>query len=93
MWSEPEIPNGVIKYYIVEYMLSDGTGNRTRFNLVKMLSQEIGGLMPSTNYNVTVQAFTVGVGPTASIIVMAVAISNFTLIFSISFLLYWFLLI
>ena len=78
MWSEPETPNGVIKYYIVEYMLSDGTGNKTRFNFVKERIQEIGSLMPSTNYTITVQAFTVGVGPAASITVVAAAISNFT---------------
>ena len=53
MWSEPETPNGVIRYYIVEYMLSDGTGNRTRLNFAKERIQEIGGLIPSTNYTVT----------------------------------------
>ena len=92
MWSEPETPNGVIRYYIVEYMLSDGTGNKTRFKFVKEHMQEIGGLIPSTNYNVTVQAFTVGVGPAASITVMAAAISKFLLsIFSILLLLLDFL--
>ena len=60
-------------------MLSDGTGNKTRSNFVKERMQEIGGLIPSTNYTVAVQAFTVGVGPAASITVMAATISNFTL--------------
>ena len=77
MWSEPETLNGVIRYYIVEYMLSDGTGDKTRVKFVKERMQEISGLIPSTNYNVTVRAFTVGVGPTASITVVAAAISNF----------------
>ena len=74
-------------------MLSDGTGNKTRFKFVKERMQEISGLMASTNYTVTVQAFTVGLGPAASITVMAAAISNYYFQYLVYIYYYWIFLI
>ena len=47
-----------------------------RLNRVKGLRQVISNLQESTYYDVTIQAYTVGVGPAASIRVAAHAISK-----------------
>ena len=75
-WREPAVPNGIVQYYIVQYMLADGSGTKISFNHVTGLIQVISNLQESTNYNVTVQAYTIGVGPAASIVVGAHAISK-----------------
>ena len=75
-WREPTTPNGIVRYYIVEYMLADRSGTKMVFNRVKGLSQVIGNLKESKYYDVTVQAYTIGVGPAASIRVAAHAISK-----------------
>ena len=75
-WREPVTPNGIVRYYIVGYMLADGSGTKMVFDYVKGLSQMINNLRESTKYRVTVQAFTVGVGPAASITFELHAISK-----------------
>ena len=75
-WREPATPNGIVRYYIVEYMLADRSGTKMVLNRVKGLSQVISNLKESTYYDVTVQAYTIGVGPAASIRVAAHAISK-----------------
>ncbi|XP_062523104.1 uncharacterized protein LOC134197769 [Corticium candelabrum] len=74
-WREPTTPNGIVRYYIVEYMLADESGTKTVLNRVKGLSQVISNLLESTYYDVTVQAYTIGVGPAASIRVAAHAMT------------------
>ena len=73
-------PNGIVRYYIVRYKRQDGNGNETVLNPVKMQSQEIEGLLPSINYVVNVQAFTVKVGPAALITVSTNAKSLFSFV-------------
>ena len=54
----------------------EGTGNVTELNPVKGLNVSIDNLTHSKSYVVTVQAFTVGLGPSARRVVQPVAISN-----------------
>jgi hypothetical protein len=75
MWMKPKSPNGIIRYYIVKYQREDGTGNETELDPVKGLHVSINNLAHSKSYVVTVQAFTVGLGPPAEAVVQSVAIT------------------
>ena len=75
-WAEPLTPNGIIRHYIVHYWRQDGTGNRTAVGPVEGLNVSLLNLTPSTVYNVSVQAYTVGYGPAASIDVISHSISK-----------------
>ena len=76
-WIKPETPNGIIRHYIVRYWRQDGTGNVTELDPVNGLHVSIDNLAHSKSYVVTVQAFTVGLGPSARRVVQPVVISKF----------------
>ena len=75
-WIEPETPNGIIRHYIVRYWKQDGTRNVTELDPVKGLRVSIDNLTDSKSYVITIQAFTVGLGPSARKVVHPVVISK-----------------
>ena len=75
-WMEPETPNGIIHHYIVRYWKQDGTRNVTELDPVKGRHVSIDNLTNSKSYVVTIQAFTIGLGPSARKVVYPVGISK-----------------
>ena len=61
MWLPPQHPNGVIHFYQLQLLSSDGEVlvNTTTDNTITVLSD----LTPGTQYNFSVRAFTVSFGP------------------------------
>ena len=75
-WIKPEMPNGIIRHYIVRYWRQDGTGNVAELDPVEGLRVSINNLTHLQFYVVTVQAFTVGLGPSARRVIQVLAISK-----------------
>ena len=74
-WAAPLTPNGIIRHYRIQYWRQDGRGTVTVVDPVERLSFSL-NLAASTVYVVSVQAYTVGYGPAASILVASHAISK-----------------
>ena len=75
-WAVPLTPNGIIRHYRIQYWRQDGRGTVAVVDPAERLSYSL-NLAPSTVYIVSVQAYTVGYGPAASIHVASHAISKF----------------
>ena len=68
MWEPPRLEdqNGVIQGYNISYSVSD---SEEETDFVSGTTIDLTGLQKFTFYNVSVQAFTVGSGPTVSTVV------------------------
>ena len=67
-WSPPQRDqrNGIVLYYLVT--LTSTTGSITRNVSSVQQTVSISGLSPYTDYNCTVQAETIGVGPPSPVV-------------------------
>ena len=74
-WAAPLTPNGIIRHYRIQYWRQDGRGTVAVVDPVERLSYSL-NLAPSTVYNVSVEAYTVGYGPASSVRVASHAISK-----------------
>lgn len=62
-WEAPSSPNGIIRYYQIEYYASNTRLNNNIYAVgTKSLFFNITGLLPWTDYSVKIAAFTVVLG-------------------------------
>ncbi|CAH1799002.1 unnamed protein product, partial [Owenia fusiformis] len=65
-WKEPKIPHGLIKHYVVRYRHAQST--RVEVKQETGTATAIDNLTRGTEYNISVAAFTISEGPSATIL-------------------------